>query len=661
MKNIVSLSLISLLFLATSAFAEPSSEIPARREFPENKEISPCQDFHEYICSIAEKNFKLRPDRNRHTFSFSDSHERILESSKNFFKNINAEKKLSPRSLQFKDYYMSCMNTAQRKMDEKKHVADWTKKISGLKDLNAWLALNTQNLLEGKFNYLDSGSDANLENSDNKDFIFMGNFQFLPEKTYYDKPEVVTAYKDVLKDFFKTVYPKISEADAQKKADSVLNFEVEFSKTYPVPAEMRQLWSQKRYIDRKEFLKKYAFLHLEPVFKKIPEKVAIRDLTPENFKTMEQLITKENLETLKDVMLFRTAAPLMDEAYPEFFQKMFVFKNKFLGGPPERPDLQERCTTTVKRAFYKELDAELMGRLFPNFDQAKFVRLAEKVRASIVEGVKANTWLSEQSKAGAIDKMSKARLQLVKPQNDREWDFVPLQKYSNKHFLDNAYKLQMTLAKKEFAELKDKVNKDRWGMGPLTINAYYNPSENKFVMPMGILQYPFYDGNQSELENFGAVGAVIGHELGHGIDDEGAKFDTAGNLSQWMSESDVNEFKKRGQRMIEQFNKIGHNGQLTLGENVADLVGLTFAYHAAFKENPETPENQRKFYASYARLWCGVELPKTRENQLKTDPHALGFARINEQVKQQPAFAKSYQCKKGDPMTLSDKDRITIW
>ena len=198
-------------------------------------------------------------------------------------------------------------------------------------------------------------------------------------------------------------------------------------------------------------------------------------------------------------------------------------------------------------------------------------------------------------------------------------------------------------------------------MGPLTVNAYYSPDKNKFVMPIGILQYPFFVAEGDLIENLGAVGTVIGHELGHGIDDEGSKFDAQGKLRQWMTDQDIKKFQDRGMKMMDQFNKIGHNGALTQGENVADLVGLTFSYNAAFPDGKGTVQDKQKFFVAYGRLWCNVMREKAIEMQLKTDPHSLGFARINEQVKHQTGFQEAFSCKKTDALYLSESNRITIW
>ena len=225
----------------------------------------------------------------------------------------------------------------------------------------------------------------------------------------------------------------------------------------------------------------------------------------------------------------------------------------------------------------------------------------------------------------------------------------------------NARKLILAGHRRAFKKMREGVNQEAWGMGPLTVNAYYSPDKNKFVLPIGILQYPFFMKDGSLAENLGAVGAVVGHELGHGIDDEGSKFDANGKLNTWMREEDIKTFQERGQRMLKQFDRIGHNGQLTQGENIADLVGLTFAYEAAFPQGQGKREDKQKFFTSYARVWCGVMREKTKEMQLKTDPHSLGYARINEQVRHQPGFYEAFSCNRNNKLYLNESDRIRIW
>jgi len=658
------LTIIPITYAAQTAQTNvaPSSEIPEKREYPLNDKANPCDDFHKYVCSNVEASFKLREDRSAHFFAFEDSDERLLEKKKTFFKNIDSEKKLNPRSLQMKQYYKACMNEAGAIAEEHELVAALRTDIDKLKSIDDFIKFNKENMLNEKWSFANYDMGPNIDNPKIYDLMFDVGLMFLPEHSYYDNKELMAAYRDLVVEFFMAVYPEGNKDDFKKRAQSMIDFETRFKATYPMPAEFRKRWTEPRYVTREEFLKRTSAIGLDDFIKKnIPAKTLIRDFIPESFEFVQKELKNENLQVLKDTFFFRSARGFMDDAYPELFKKRMEFSHKYLGGAPSRPDRQERCTTSVMGSFNRELDLEMLPRLFPHFPKEKMKIVAERLRKSIIDGLKSNTWLSAQGKTGAIAKIDHAKLQLIQPYTDKEWDFKPIQKYSDEKPYHNGKLLALQGHKRSLKRFKDGVNQEAWGMGPLTVNAYYSADKNKFVMPIGILQYPFFVPEGDVIENLGAVGAVVAHELGHAIDDEGSKFDDKGRLKQWMTDADVNTFKERGQRMVDQFNKIGHNGELTLGENTADLVGLTFAYKAAFPKGEGSVEDKKKFFVAYGRLWCGVARDKMKEMLLKTDPHSLGYARINEQVKHQPGFAEAFACKPNNKLFLSEKDRIQIW
>ena len=652
----------SPLLAATQAVAPaPSSDIPDRREFPVNENVNACENFYEYACSTAVSHFKLRDDRSSHTFAFGDSRERLLERKKVFLKDLQKrllDKEAMPeRSKNLATVYIACMNPEARKKEERNKVAETVAELKAIKTRPEFLAYLQKQRDSAEPSFVDVGSSANQDKPEILDFYFDIDMQTLPERSYYLKPEVTADFSSVLEKFFTT----IGDRQAKDSAKAVLNLETEFAKVHPLPSEMRAIWSQRSSISKKDILAKYPSFELKTALDKVPDTANIRHFIPETYAFAEKTFKTAKLEDLKAEYLYRALSPLMDDAYPEFFASKFAFNQKHLGAPPVRPVREERCTQMVMGSFNKELDAELLPVMFPDFPQEKFIALAEKVRASIIEGVKTNSWLSEDGRKGAVEKMSKAKLQLVKPLNDEEWYFNPTAKYALDTPIANAQALDVALTARMYSELPKPRNRNRWGMGPLTVNAYYSPTDNKFVMPIGILQYPFYDPNLPVEVNLGAVGAVIGHELGHGIDDQGAKFDAEGKLRQWMSDKDIDGFKGRGKKFVDQFAKIGHNGELTLGENIGDLTGVTFAYRAAFPEGKGTTDQKKAFFLQYARLWCGVELPKYSEQMLKTDPHSRGFARVNQQLKNQPAFAEAFACKGNDPMVLKAEDLVKIW
>ncbi len=644
------------------AAAAPSSKIPEKREFLLNRAANPCEDFHEYVCSNVENNFNLRDDRSAHTFAFDDSDERILEKKKTFFKNIDKEKNLSIRSLQLKDYYKACMNKTEASKEEKSLVAGLVKEVAGIKTIGDLIKLSRENMNNEKWSIASYEIMPNIDDPKIYDITFDVNLMGLPEHSYYENVELVKEYTNLMAEFFNTIYPSESKEKHLLRAQAIVDFEKKFIKFYPFPAEFRQRYTQPRKVGREDFLKLTSVLDLQPFFAaNISKETLLRNFLPESFDFLQKELNADNLQVLKDMYTYRSARDYMDDAYPALFKKRWDFRHKFLGGPISRSDRQERCTMGSMGAFSRELDIEMLPRLFPNFPKDKMVEVAEKVRASILVGIEKNKWLSSESKKGAILKIKTAKLQLVQPVTDREWDFKPVQKFSPKTPYANAKKLTLAGHERTMLRLREGVNQEAWGMGPLTVNAYYSPDKNKFVLPIGILQFPFFVTEGDVIENLGAVGAVVGHELGHSIDDEGSKFDSDGKLRQWMSEGDVKKFQERGLKMKKQFDSIGHNGQLTQGENIADLVGLTFAYNAAFPEGKGEKTDKQKFYVAYARVWCSVMREKTKEMQLKTDPHSLGIARINEQVKHQPGFIDAFSCNKTNKLYLDPKDQISIW
>lgn len=642
------------------------SEIPEKRIFELNDKINPCDDFHAYVCSKAENSFTMREDRSSHTFAFDDSSERILEKKKSFFKNIDSEKKLKPRSEQMRAFYKACMNEEVSIVEERELVSQLMKEIEDVKTMDQFIELNTKNLTRPKWSVIGFGIGANIDNPLIYDIYWDLNIMFLPEHSYYENAELMENYKMLIAEFFKELKIQGTEAEILARVQALIDYEKAFVKTYPMPAAFRQRYTQPRVVSREDLFKLVAPFDLKPFFKKhVPVSTKIRDFIPESWNFFTAHSRPEHLAVLKDIYLYRNARTIMDDAFPELYKKRLAFSHKFLGGSPVRPDRQERCTSATTGSFNRELDMELQNRLFPNFPEKKMRDVAEKIRKSILDGLSKNTWLSEVGKKAAIEKIRTAKLQLISPKTDKEWDFKPIGKYSENKPYQNSVTLFEIGMKRTFQKLRTGVNQQAWGMGPLTVNAYYSPDKNKFVMPIGILQFPFFAADGDVVENLGAVGAVVGHELGHSIDDQGSKFDAGGRLKQWMTEEDLKNFTSRSKKMIEQFNKIGHNGELTLGENVGDLVGLSFAYNAAFPADAKPSENiiadKKKFFIAYARVWCGVMREKTKERQLKTDPHALGFARINEQVKHQPGFQEVYQCTEKNKLFLKSDNQINIW
>jgi putative endopeptidase len=634
-------------------------KIPDRREFSESKTIGACENFHKHVCSEIESNFKLPDDRSIWYFSFSDNSEKILHAKKMFFKKVSEGfNPKGKRIQQVKNFYLACMNETGSAQSEIKYVSDIKNKISQIKTNQHYQKYLGSQIDKADFSGISFGTIPNMNNPKLNDLYLLPNFMTLPERSYYENQNIVSDLKKTIEIFFKS----INLEDPNKRAARVLDFESKMAKVFPTPLQFRDLLTSNTYQSKENFFKKYKHLALHQFLNKIPNNTQLRDLAPEALAQLDQLMLESDLATLQSVFLYHSLREVMDDAYPEYQKQVFAFNNKHLGGPQERPPRDERCTSLASTGFTFEVDEYLTPLLFPNFPREKVIKMVSQVRNSLLEKLEKNTWISESAKLEASKKMKTATLFLVQPLTESEWDFNPLMTYSASDSVKNILKLKLVKNKKMLVELKKERKRERWGRGPLELNAYYSPPDNQFVLLQGILQYPFFDPLQSEIENLGAIGSVIGHELGHGIDDNGSKFDSLGQLRQWMTEGDLNEFKKRGEKFVNQFEGVGHNGKLTLGENIGDHVGINSSYSAVLNHFPNlTTEDKQKFFKSYARIWCNVSRPEYEKTLLKMDVHSLGRERINQQVVHVNGFYEAFSCKKGDKMYLPPEGRASIW
>jgi len=649
--------LIAVLF-SLNAFAK-SSAIPDKRDFPLDDKINPCTDFYKYVCDKALDEFQLPEDRSIHTFSFSDAFEHLLKQKKKYFSELANLETKDPRESMVKTYYTACMNAKARAKEEKAMVADVKKQLKALTKREDFLKMLADNRLNGHETpivfYVVENQDKPLFTDVVLDVS--RSWTSMPERSYYENPALVKELTTLMSRFFAA----IGEKNPKAKANVVIEFEKGLVKMKPTPREYRDLYAMRTGAKKEDLLRVYPDLMFEDLFKQIPDHTEIRNMIPPAMNWLNSQLDFMTLDDLKTVYEYESLVRRLDDGYPAFFKLRFAFENKNFGGPNVRPDRQERCTKDAMGRFTPEVDHVLWQKFFPDFPRQTIVDVAEKIRGSIAHSLEENKWLSKGARKEAIRKIKTATLQLVAPQNDEEWNFRPIVQYDLEKPLHNEFAFAEAYQKKDLEELKGPISPKRWDMGPLTINAYYDESHNKFVLPVGILQYPFFDSKQPNEVNLGAIGTVIGHELGHSVDDKGSLYNADGVLKEWMSPEDVKGFENRTKILVKQFSDDGQNGPLTLGENIGDLVGLTASHAAAFDGKKYNQDLEKQFFIGYGRLYCTVVRPKFAEMLIKTNPHAQGVARVNEQIRQQPAFKKAFECKDSDAMVLPVDKLVHIW
>ncbi len=653
--------------IAANAFGA-SSEIPLKRVFPINPKISPCENLYEHACSKTIESFQLRADRKRHSFAFSDSAERILEFKKNYLldlsknslPNAGADSELTG---QVKNFYLSCMNKDARAKEEVSLVQSTIKNQNMISSKDLWVKGQVLKMHSGKSGFLGYGMEDNFDDSRKSDLMIGVGYSFLPEKSYAKNNELVKAFRTLTTEYFKA----IGVDRAEERALVIEKYELEQQENRLYPVEARIAYSQRRFVTKNELIKLFPDLQLKVFLDQIPNSTYIRNINPKTIPFLNKIVKTYSLDELKTLELFYELIHKLDLGYPQVYEKNFEFSKIFLGGKIKRSVLDEECTTLTIGSFGAELDYLVLPKLFPHFSSDKVAELVGKIKSSILESLSKNTWLSSEAKKEASKKISTAFMRLVAPPKLEDWKFLPSYSYSVDTYLANNEKRNELSDEREFKYFTELKDIRSWeGVQPLVVNAFYQPSYNQFTMLQGILQYPFYDQENSEIENLAGVGMVVGHELGHAIDDQGSKYDSEGRLRDWMTAKDLLKFKELTKSLIAQYNQAGMNGEYTLGENIGDLVGLTAAYDAAFSQNTTTQktpskEEKKKFFLNYARSWCEVQLPGTKQLRLKSDPHSLGIARVNEIVKHFAGFQEAFDCKDTDPMVLPAEKKVHIW
>jgi putative endopeptidase len=363
------------------------------------------------------------------------------------------------------------------------------------------------------------------------------------------------------------------------------------------------------------------------------------------------------------------AAPTLDR---QFFAESFRFSSR-LSGAKEPLPRWKRCAAAADQSMGEAVGEAYVASEFSPAAKARVVDMVDNIQAVMRERIAANRWMSDSTKAQARGKLDAILKKIAFP--DRWRDYSKLDVQASRPFATNALRANEFEVRRQLAKIGKPVDRAEWGMTPPTVNAYYNPTINEIVFPAGILAPPQFDPAADDAVNYGAIGMVIGHELTHGFDDEGRQYDAAGNLRDWWTAEDTKRFEERAQRVVGQYNSylavdtFHVNGKLTLGENIADLGGITIAYYAYQKSlegKPRPPAvdgftPEQRLFLGFAQAWRRKFRPETMRLRAQTDPHSPSRWRVNGPLSNMPEFAKAWGCKLGDPMLRGDDVRAEIW
>ena len=487
------------------------------------------------------------------------------------------------------------------------------------------------------------------------------------ERDYYLNDDEPTAkVRDAYRQYVKQLFLLTGDTDeaAEKKMNDVLAIETRIAKASYSATQMRDVEGNYHKMTYNDLVVNYPGIDWGNILLAIGyPTVAQVDLNqPEPILEVGKILQDTPLESLKNYAAFKVIDDAANALDDQFREASFNFYSKTMNGAEEDRPRWKRAVSVVEGVLGMAVGKMYVEKYFPESSKQRMLELVGNLQQALGERIQASTWMSDDTKQKALEKLSTFYVKIGYP--DKWKDYSALTIDEDLSYYENlANAAEFSIADVIARKANKPTTKDEWFMTPQTVNAYYNPTTNEICFPAGILQPPFFNPAADDAVNYGAIGVVIGHEMTHGFDDQGSQFDKDGNLSNWWTEADKKHFEERTKVMEQFFNKIEvlpgmyANGKLTLGENIADNGGLNVAYQAlqnAMKKNPlskadgYTPE--QRFFISYGFVWS----QNIREEQLrqfnKTDPHSPGRWRVNGALPQIDAWYKAFNITKRDPL-----------
>jgi putative endopeptidase len=672
------LVLVLMLFCAVS-FSQSS---PAAKPAPGfsidtiDKSVDPCTDFYEYACGNWLKTAEIPPDQAQWV-SFVELHERNMDIARGILEKAAAggagrsaiEQKIG-------DFYGSCMD---EKAVNSRGIADLKpelNRIDAVKDKQALIDEIAHIHMTGASPLFAFYSSPDLHNADQViAYIDQGGLT-APDRDYYLKDDEKTkAVRQHFVEYMTEVFNQASkdegksETGAGQKADTVLRIETALAKAEMDRTSRRDPKNRDHKMSREEAVSLASNFYLDRYFHDVnaPTFAQLNVGNPEFFKQINAALESESLDSLKVYVkwhLLNSSAPWLSQPYVEANFKM----QQALTGQKEIQARWKRCVNLTDRELGEALGQKYVEVAFPPESKARMLKLVDALEKSLDQDIQNLAWMSDETKKEAKVKLDAIRNKIGYPEKWRDYSSVEIKAGD---LLGNVQRANEFEVKRQIAKIEKPLDRKEWGMTPPTVNAYYSPPFNEIVFPAGILQPPFFDPKLDDAVNFGGIGLVIGHELTHGFDDQGRKYDPRGNLHDWWTERDGKEFEKRASCVADEYSSfvavddIKLNGRLTLGENTADNGGARIALAAlehmiaddkTGKEGQKidgyTPE--QRFFLGFGRVWCEKRRPEVARMRVLTDPHSPGKYRVDGVVQNMPEFQKAWGCKAGQPMVAEN-------
>jgi putative endopeptidase len=640
-----------------------------------DKSVDPCVDFYTYSCGGWMKKNPIPADQTSWSV-----YGKLYEDNLAYLRSLLVEdaraKDRTPVAQKIGDFYGSCTEDAQVNAAGAKPMQAELDAVAALKSVKDLPPVLAKLHLEG-----DSGlfGSSSMQDPDNSESMIVGLEQDglgLPDRDYYLEQDAKSkADRAKYLEHVQKIFELLGDSPdaAKKNAATVMRMETELAKNSLTRVERRDPYKVKNRMTPAELAKLAPNFNWNAYFaaSQVPHFEILNLNSKAFFKDVSDQLGSVPLADWKNYLRYHIANSRSSFLSQPFVDENFDFYRKYLRGATEQQPRWKRCVEWTDMLLGEALGQEYVKKTFSPELKDAALDMTRRIEDAMAQRIEQLDWMSPATKQQALVKLKSIRNKIGYPDKWRDYSSVTIK---SDDFYGNVTRAEEFESHREFNKVGKPVDRGEWGMTPPTVNAEYNPQMNDINFPAGVLQPPLYDAKMDDAPNYGNTGSTIGHELTHGFDDEGRQFDAKGNLKDWWTKKDAEQFVKRADCVVDQYAKyvvvddIHINSKLTEGEDVADLGGTILAY-IAWKDATKgkqledrdglTPD--QRFFVGLAQWACENDRPENLRVHAKTDPHSPGKYRINGVVVNIPEFGKAFSCKASQPMVKPENEVCHVW